>query len=403
MDSRADKPAELPFLGYITFGIPLVIAAIGYVVGSDSSLYWHMVLTLLIAVSLVGLLQHYRRQVEGATTLLQSHKADPRVHPDDTLAQQSSTGLDDACVQLMPLWISQLEEVRGQTDQAILDLTERFGNLIQRIDTSVETSQRASGQGADGNRQLSQVFDSSRTMLQEIVLSLQEANIQKAQTLQMIEAVAQSVKAMQSMAVEVSRIADQTNLLALNASIEAARAGDAGRGFAVVAGEVRQLSHQSGDTGKRIREGVDKITKSMEGALVQATTTSHKDAASVESAKQNIQSVLSRLQEVTTGMQESSDLLKHESQGIRTDIQSILMDLQFQDRVSQITTTITRNIQSCFDALEQAQASEGSQPIDAQHLLASLRKSYTTQEQKKKDTGFGASSQSNDDDGLTFF
>src|SRR5690606_29486850 len=154
-------------------------------------------------------------------------------------------------------------------------------------------------------------------ILEGIVVSLRQANAQKAQTLAMIEAVSGSVKQLQSMALEVSRIADQTNLLALNASIEAARAGDAGRGFAVVAGEVRQLSHQSGDTGKRIRELVDRVTQSMQDTLNQATVTSQQDTASVERAEKDIQEVLERLQKVTHGMQESTEVLQQESQGIR--------------------------------------------------------------------------------------
>jgi len=380
-------------LSYLLYGGTILFAVCGFLLAGDSIAYGYLLHLVLIGVS--GFSWWRWSSAKQA-----SQPVTPLTEPSlDTSAQQSaSTGLEQACDELMPLWLSHLEEVRSQTETAIQDLVNRFSNLIHRLDHAVQASQHASG---NGGNQVQQEFAHSRELLEAIVVSLRETNAQKAQTLKMIEALSGDIGQLQSMAVEVSRIADQTNLLALNASIEAARAGESGRGFAVVASEVRQLSHQSGDTGKRIRSLVDQATRSMQNMLGQAQTMSAQDAESVEGAERNIGDVLARLHGITDRMQESTEVLQQESTGIRHEVEDILVSLQFQDRVSQIMTSITGNIRDCHEALLVAMDSQGEQPVDTERLLSAMRQTYTTREQRQSDSGYGQSTASDDD--ITFF
>jgi methyl-accepting chemotaxis protein len=281
--------------------------------------------------------------------------------------------------ELAPVWAGQIETSRAHMERAISGLAQRFGAIVQRIDRSVALADDSRGEG------LSAVFNRSEAELSQVVDGLDSAAASKAALVAQVHTLVGYTDQLRAMAADVAAIAQQTNLLAVNAAIEAARAGDAGRGFAVLAQEVRKLSQQSGDTGRRISSTVALIGDAIVAASTAADRSAASDQAALQASRRTIESVLAEFQALTRAMADSTDTLKAESRGIQGEIGEALVQLQFQDRVAQILDHVRANIGRMPEALAEPQARYAAggelQPVSPEPLLAELQSTYAMAEE----------------------
>jgi len=295
--------------------------------------------------------------------------------------------LEEAAGDLFPLWSRQIETGRNHMEAAIIDLTTAFSGIVSRLDASVGASDTASAHatGAGGSTSLASVFGKNEAELNSLVDSLRHAMDNKQAMLAEVGGLLQFISELRQMAVDVAGIADQTNLLALNAAIEAARAGEVGRGFAVVADEVRKLSGLSKDTGKRITEKVETISRAISSAVKSAEETAVSETESMRSSEQMVTNVLEDFRRITCGLSESSEILRRESEGIKGDVAEALVQLQFQDRVSQIFSHVRDSIDSlpAYVAASCGQFHAGQAPaaLAVAQLRAELAGTYATVEE----------------------
>jgi methyl-accepting chemotaxis protein len=308
--------------------------------------------------------------------------------------------LSSLTTEIAPAWMRNLELVRTQTEQAIVELTARFSEIVQRLEDAVGTSQAGTNEGAHS---IEPVFVRAQTELTALVSSLRSALEDKQQLLEAVKALVQFIEELRRMSDEVTDIAQRTNMLALNAAIEAARAGESGRGFAVVADEVRKLSALSGDTGKRIGAKVQVITEAITSTFKVAQESAAHDAQSMVRNEATVAGVLGGLQTVTGALLSSSKRLRDDSLAIRAEIQDALVHLQFQDRVSQILAHVTASVAQLRDELNKGalhfrQTGELRAPQLAP-LLLHLQASYTTAEERGAHAKGGGSAA----DDVTFF
>ena len=297
-------------------------------------------------------------------------------------------GLQSLSVDVLPVWVRQVETGRSQMESSIVDLMGRFSGIVNKLDAALKASEAASV-GIDGG--LVGVFAQSESELGAVVSSLREVMQQKEAMLAEVHGLLSFIIELEKMAADVAGIADQTNLLALNAAIEAARAGEAGRGFAVVADEVRKLSTLSKDTGTRITEKVKVISAAINTAVKTSQNATANEAKSVANSEMAISNVLGSFKSITSGLSEASGILRSESDGIRTEVSESLVHLQFQDRVSQILSHVCDNINSLPSYFEKSHTEfhqNGKlEPVATHSLMESIERSYATVEEHINHSG----------------
>ncbi len=290
---------------------------------------------------------------------------------------------------VVPVWSTNMELARSQTEQAIGDLSIRFSEMLRSlVDASESLSHGASRQAID-------VLRKAQMDLPDALSALQKAKGARDQFMVRIGGLGSQVSELHRLADGVGKVASQTNLLALNAAIEAARSGEAGKGFSVVADEVRQLSRLSAGTGSEIRGKVDAISKSVTGTVDEVGNLSRTEEVLLANAESSMGRVLGDLEGEIRSMEERLSELQDRGNRIAEAIRNVLVDLQFQDRTGQILSQVRA------DAERMAQALSSGEAPDADEWIRRLESSYTTPEQQAASAPAHAGSA--DASSVTFF
>jgi methyl-accepting chemotaxis protein len=152
--------------------------------------------------------------------------------------------------------ISKLDEHVENQSANVARASAAIEEMVANIASVTETLVKNAG----NVKTLQEASEVGRTGLSEVATDIQE--------------IARESEGLLEINSVMENIASQTNLLSMNAAIEAAHAGEAGKGFAVVADEIRKLAESSSEQSKtigtvlkKIKDSIDKITKSTENVL----------------------------------------------------------------------------------------------------------------------------------------
>jgi methyl-accepting chemotaxis protein len=374
-----------------------LLAAAMLLVQGMTTVNFGLAVAMLIAGGVIGgmLQTAMRQQMKTA-----AEEARRSVQMQQSAQPARLEGLDELCLQVMPVWERNINSAKVQTEDAVTALSQRFSGICQKIDAAMAASELATGGVNGGGGGIVETLNQSRQELGAVIASLEDALGSKQALLSEISKLSQLTESLKKMATDVGSIAERTNLLALNAAIEAARAGEAGRGFAVVADEVRKLSGMSGETGKRISETIGVFNAAIQSTMRTADEFAKTDSSTMEQAKGAVHDVLEKFGHAAGKLQESFDLMQTESRGVRTEVEDVLVSLQFQDRVCQIMSHVQTDIVKLATLLDEFEKNRSSNArIDVPAWLNALHESYTTTEQRQIHAGADAAEETE----ITFF
>ncbi len=291
--------------------------------------------------------------------------------PSGAQEQALAQRLDEAAA----TWATHVATAQAQLRDAVEQMLGSFGDILQQLDGL--TGQAAGdASGADRLAVLADCDEQLRGLLRHFDAFVRSRD----EALGTVRTLGEASGRLHTMAEDVSSLARQTNLLSLNAAIEAARAGPAGRGFAVVANEVRRLSAESGETGKRIGSQLGDFDTRMQQALLQATANAAKDARAIQASEQTVGSVVAQVNATVHELQQRSAEQCAQGEQVKAQVEQLLMAFQFQDRVHQILDQLRDSMAQATTTLQQA-AAAGQAP-DAAHWRQLLDAGYTTAEQR---------------------
>jgi len=299
-----------------------------------------------------------------------------------TLTSESAVA-PHAINEALRIWAAQIETSRQHMEEAVVDLTTRFGGIVSRLDAALLSDGLGEGDGIANDAKQGQ-----QDLLQ-VVNALKAIQQSRKALADDIRSVVTYTTELRKMADEVGMIAFKTNMLALNAAIEAAHAGESGRGFAVVAHEVRALSDASRQTGKMITEKAGLISETLDRIADSNESIALEDNQAIVNSEAKISAVLSRFSNRTAVMADAMHRAHQQSSEIKEEVAGSLVQLQFQDRVSQIMTQVCSSMQQ-FQSDPQAAAAGESHDEISQRRLEKMAESYTTDEQRRIHQGLEA-------------
>jgi methyl-accepting chemotaxis protein len=295
------------------------------------------------------------------------------------------TGLDTFCKSALPVWSKQAMACSEILENEVSALTVSFSGMKDHInqivdacDTSIEEVISRADDRSDGKNLCEK--------MEFVASSLKSTLNSKDILLGDVRALIPLSKSIDEMANDIQNIARQTKLLSLNATIEAAHAGDAGRGFGVVAVEVRSLATRYAEIAINMLKNSEEIQEKISAAQKSAENSESVESKLLDESEATVKTLLDHQNATANNLSSTLVDLKAMQSTLHVTVDDSLVALQFQDRVCQILSNVSKHCESAADNLVSAEKEfiidPSSEGIDVESWLEQMQLDFTTSEER---------------------
>ena len=282
---------------------------------------------------------------------------------------------------LVPIMNGQLQGVIAQSEQAILDLGQRFQEIAHRAKEQANESAALFSSGDEGDVN---IVEETTTMLDLFVQDVSKSATIAMSVSTTMDKMDSSTKAISGILGEITFIADQTRLLALNAAIEAARAGEHGRGFAVVADEVTKLANRSGQAAINIKKLVMDVQRESQQAMTEVEALASVDLTKTLASKNKLDHMTKSLTEKNDALRSNVGNTQLSAERLGQDIAAIVMALQFQDIARQKIEHVIEPLKALQEDLLAAARGVAPESFNGTtEYVHKLQQTYTMREERQ--------------------
>ena len=273
------------------------------------------------------------------------------------------------CSQAAPVWVRQIETVRGEGDHEVGELARLFGNLCGKLDHVLGPA----GAGNGSPEEILSGLQRNGQQLESLVAALRRLQESKDRIVRAIDIQAAQLKENAS---DIRQIALNIRMVSLNATIEAARAGAAGKPFGVIVADMRDLAARTADASDHFSRHTDRLQRTLAEVFAEEQQGGG-EAVSIGAAEDLVQHVVATSEAMMRQLTQAVGAMEEERRNIRSDVSRALVALQFQDRVSQILSHVAHNLEEMRSRIDAGHW----HALDERQWLDRIASNYSTHEE----------------------